>query len=738
MLSRKPQSFDTITSINKLLFKSSAKVDSPIDEYSSEKMMEMFRLNENEVITNFNVKNDILFIETNNTLYFFDYALSNSETFSLVRPDIDTKPQQIDCSVFDAFNVLYNEQEHSYYSLCTKIYGTSLFLWLIKFDAFTKELHIVFDTCNPNPPKGYYYSADGDNWLNINDLIKDEIDHLDSTTNVYENLNHDVAIDPDTFEFTFSFNNKLRKYLVTYMLKDKDDNPKIYEHKFRLVNDSFIQESFITNIYSLKDKGQQDESSYSVDISITQDTSSWIEGDCKADTIGELTLYKDGKILSPQKNPYIFYVIYDETNWSFIKGSQVLDKSSVKFLWKTPTDENECVKLEWKTFLSKPAVYSIFFFVNADGATIQNQTKVSFVNTSFVKRAYIEALDPIPTATKGNYDEYTIKTPYNVWCVWNPEKEEEPETQTSITEYCTTQVNWYGEHLPEGEADCTFFGNVPYEYNISVEDTSIIGLPEVSPSENKSFSYPTHRVLVEDCITKTYYNDYYFLDFKANTKEGDKVLEENVPLDFHISDTNKAEKVIRPKNRIKIKYTDKPNDTVSITYYLDSFGYSSNAITHDEKIVRRPTFTNIEPTVKHFDPSTPDKVDMMIRWDYDCGDFEEEEKDDDEKEYIQYLFVDGKRYDITEANGSFVIPNLSTNVEHSGYFVFKSINPENNSFSFKTPIAPFSTSVGMGDLHYKLKYSYESDVKFYGNIDSSTYYSLTTTITNNNTKHLSI
>lgn len=722
MLSRKPQDFESLTSINSLLFKSSAKVDSPIDEYSSEKMMEMFRLNENEAIINYNVKNDILFIETNNTLYFFDYTLSNSETFSLVRPDIDTKPQQIDCSVFDAFNVLYNEQEHSYYSLCTKIYETSLFLWLIKFDTFTKELHIVFDTCNPNPPKGYYYIGEGDNWLNINDFIKDEIDLLDSTTNVFENLNHDIAIDPDTFEFTFSFNNKLRKYLVTYMLKDNDGNPKIYEHKFRLVNDSFIQESFITNIYSLKDKGQQDESSYSVDISITQDTATWVEADKK---IGELTLYKDGKILTPDETPYIFYVIYDETNWSFIQGKQTLELSADKssYIWNSPSQNTE-----WKNFLSKKSVYSIFLFVNADGATIQKNTKITFVNTDFVKRAYIEALDPIPTATKGNYDEYTIKTPYIVWCVWNPEKEGEPETQTEITEYCTTKTNWTGE---PPTPKCT--AGTKYKYNISIEDTSIIGLPEVSPSENKCFSFPTARLLDEAVITKTYYNDYYFLDFKANTEEKNQVLEENVPLDFLISDTNKAEKVIRPKNRIKVKYADKVNDTVSITYYLDSFGYSSNAITHEEKIVRKPSFTNIKQSIARFDPTQPNKVDVRISWNYDYGSFNETTSD----EYIQYLFVDGKRENITGKN-SIVIPNLSTDTEHSGYFLFKNTNIENNLFSFKTEFEPFSFSIGVKDLNYKLEYSYESDFTFYGSIDKSNYYSSKTTITNKYTKHLSI
>lgn len=718
MLSRKPQDFDTITSVNSLLFKSSAKVDSPIDEYSSEKMKQMFRVNDNETIINFNVKNDNLFIETNNTLYFFDYSLNDNETYSLIRASIDTKPQQIDCSVFDAFNVLYNEQEHSYYSLCAKISGSSLFLWLIKYDTLTKELRIVFDTCNPNPPNGYYYNDGADNWLNINDFIKDEIAHLDSTTNVYENLNHDVAIDPDTFVFTFSFNNKLRKYLVTYSLEDKDGNPKIYEHKFRLVNDTFIQEAFITNIYSLKDSEKQDEPSYSLDITPNKNTSAWIEGNS---IIGEITLYKDGNLFTQAEAPYIFYVIYDETNWSLIKGRQQLEKSGANFLWKTPTDNTE-----WKTFLSKKSVYSTFFFVSTDGFSIQRDAKISFVNTSLVKGAYIETIDPIPTATKGNYDEYTIKTPHIVWCVWEDEK-------TPITEYCTTTINW-GDKEPSPK--CT--AGTKYEYNISIDSTSIIGLPEVSPSENKRFSYPTNRVLGEADITITYYNDYYFLDFKANTEEGDEVLEENVPLDFHISDTSKAEKVIRPKNRLKVKYSDNPNDTISITYYLDSFGYSSNTNTEVHNIIRKPTFTNIKTSVHKFNPSTPDKVDIIVRWNYDCGSFEEEEKDDDEKEYIQYLFVDGKRYNIRGTDESFVIPNLSTNVEHSGYFVFKSINPDNNSFSFKTPITSFSTSVSVEDLHYELKYSYDSDFKFYGNIDSSTYHHINTSITNNYTKHLSL
>lgn len=287
-----------------------------------------------------------------------------------------------------------------------------------------------------------------------------------------------------------------------------------------------------------------------MEISLNENTCAWIKGDAD---VGTITIYKDGAAFETDEPPSVFYVIYDESDWSFIKGKQLLEENETNYIWKTPTDETALS--EWRSFLNRKTVYSLFFFVNGGDVIIQKDNKTPFVNTSLVKEAHIVAQDVIPTSLQGNFDEYTIKTPSNVWCSWKGET----EYQTEITKYCTTQVNWYGEHLPE--ADCTFFGNVPYEYNISANSISIVGITDVSPSENKGFSYPEQIEIKVLSIIKTYYDDYYFLDFKT---------EDNIVLDFYVSNPDMVEKVTRPKNRLKVKYTTKDDERATITYFVDS------------------------------------------------------------------------------------------------------------------------------------------------------------------------
>lgn len=334
-----------------ILFRSSNDIDSPIHRIRGVNAVP-FGIGEDENIITYNVQDETLFVETQTRYYFIKYTFdteAEKDAMSILYAYPERKPFFLELGLFTATNIIYNEKERAYYILATRGVETSVFVWLIKFDAVNERMIIVYDPVNNNPPEDYIYYEDG--IKTINDLLKSELEEIENKVNPQENFVHNLSeIDWDNFTYSFSYNNKLEKFLMTYVLPNEAGEPQIYEHKFKVVNNTLIQDSLVSKVYKL-DRKSSPEEQITAEMELTGDPSKFGQA---GEKIGTVTL--DG--YEGDKNPEMCFIVFDPSSGFFYSDTVSLTKNEDGgYDWITPEGK------EWNNKLTEPNIYNIQFYI---------------------------------------------------------------------------------------------------------------------------------------------------------------------------------------------------------------------------------------------------------------------------------------------------------------------------------------------------------------------------------------
>lgn len=163
---------------------------------------------------------------------------------------------------------LWNEKEQVFYwCIFNKVISSNnqctLVPLIYRFNPAEYSMDLVVTGWNFHPEmkkeiariqKDYFFPRDQFDALQQKILAVDPTS-LDSvfftSSNNLENFNYQYMEDIDFGEVIFSYNNNLDLYLIAYLVTDSNGIASLYEHKFRLINDTVFNNTLTSNVYSV-------------------------------------------------------------------------------------------------------------------------------------------------------------------------------------------------------------------------------------------------------------------------------------------------------------------------------------------------------------------------------------------------------------------------------------------------------------------------------------------------------
>lgn len=219
------------------------------------------------------IKNNIV-VETSNAIIYIQYDYNGA---SFYRNETIQKPIVIDKNAAFATSRLFDESTGFQYVL--QLYDFEIggskylfpFIYEINPSAYTvREAINLFDIMieevyneNTNDvrlelQKKYHEKTAGKLWDEkvqaVEDFLAENGDafkaaYLGSEYNLENFIYEDCDIDPESVAFTK--NNALNRYLIAYMGYDKTEFPSLFEHKFKILNNSVLNDTIVSNVYSV-------------------------------------------------------------------------------------------------------------------------------------------------------------------------------------------------------------------------------------------------------------------------------------------------------------------------------------------------------------------------------------------------------------------------------------------------------------------------------------------------------
>lgn len=254
-------------------------------------------------VISFDIMHNTIVIETSDKIVYIPYLYDGNFSYDemLTEPIIVYKVEEVndDCLPIMSTNRLFDEVDNCQYVLQMRelIIGsdTYIFPFIYKFDPVKYKFSEVIDLFDILDEEIYEedsikyalqeeYRKHVHNYsltetFNLDNKIKAVKEFLSSSILVGEeekqcidifkeeflNSNYNLenfitnpatvsATGPMPAYFTFSKNSSLNRFLIAYIGYDKADIPLLYEHKFKVLNNSVLNSTLVTNVYSIKYK----------------------------------------------------------------------------------------------------------------------------------------------------------------------------------------------------------------------------------------------------------------------------------------------------------------------------------------------------------------------------------------------------------------------------------------------------------------------------------------------------
>lgn len=660
-----------------ILFKSSERVNSPIVSLS---LSEDLGIPE-ETFINYNIVSDNIFVETQTHYYFIPYVLNGDRISIKDRYDVVAS---IDLSPYDFSSILYVERERSYYAFLSRGDGQQLFFKVYKYrlgDNFVTE---VYDSTQEN-----------------------------GTT--HENFIHNTTnIDWSTFHYTFSHNQKLGTFLVTYTLKNDDGYPMVYEHRFKVFQNKVVDESIRSNVYVITEPINPQKEPLSISFTMNHNTQDFCENG------GSLYV---GKFSFNEEidNPIVYFVSYNEDGTEYYSDSDSLTKNDDgSYSWYTSSaweinDENVHILQFFITSLTDASVQSggasSVYFIN-------NKNIVGVSTNTNITREYFGQTS----------DKYYVLLQDNAYASFVSGK------TLDITKYCHFDSSWTSQEKPKKELNGERYicnNSITYSWELKMVSSDVIGCvsPESLPITNSSsFKYP--EVLSTEIVIKNasyqFFQDYYTVRFNF-LNDGEQISNDVVQIDVQgVYVTN----IDNNTNTVTCLYSQKRGEKMHMDYQLNDTinGVITEKNSIDLDFIMRPASSNLSITPV-FDDSNLDTYKVMISEDtlINGGYFSFVETKDPEpfmpnpngKIYVKF----GERvYDVnvTDAgNDDYTIQfTQPLEVKYGEYYpcsVF--FETSNGSFDDKTSISISNNiSVETTEIPYTFSFEKDNDSSIYGKI----------------------